>query len=242
MNTTNTITKLLKILILALGLVCAILVFGVLTRDNPNAVHLVEELTAKVDELSRTVNTLSSSNDSLTQNVAELQVKNEALTEMNYELTLKLQELNKQLEVGSLSDVERYVNYAYNIADEYYPDIKPEYVCAIMYHESRFDPTQTNTETGVKGLCQISPKWHTKRANNLGVEDLYDPYGNILVCFDILNELSQSGNFSYALNFYAGGYPYATRYLNETSPFEKELEQIMDEQNFAQYVLPYSII
>lgn len=242
MNTTNNTTKLLKIMILLLGLLCAIFVFGFFTRNDPSAVRLAEELSVKVDELNETVDTLSSANDSLTQKLLDFQTDNEELAEMNHVLTLKIQELNKQIEIASLSDVERYVNYVYDIAAEYYPDIHPEYVCAIIYHESRFDPTQTNSNTGVKGLCQINPKWHTKRANNLGVEDLYDPYGNILVCFDILNELSYSGSFSHALNFYAGGYPYAKRYLNETSPFEKELKQIIDEQNFAQYVLPYSII
>lgn len=40
-----------------------------------------------------------------------------------------------------------------------------------------------------KGLCQISTKWHKDRMEELGVEDVYDPYGNVLTCADYLTEL-----------------------------------------------------
>lgn len=41
-----------------------------------------------------------------------------------------------------------------------------------------------------KGLMQINEKWHTDRMERLGVTDLYDPYGNILVGVDYLAELA----------------------------------------------------
>lgn len=40
-----------------------------------------------------------------------------------------------------------------------------------------------------KGLTQVTAKWHQERMDRLGVEDLYDPYGSILVCADYLDEL-----------------------------------------------------
>ena len=33
-------------------------------------------------------------------------------------------------------------------------------------------------------------KWHRARMKKLGVTDLYDPYGSVLLCADILDELS----------------------------------------------------
>lgn len=40
-----------------------------------------------------------------------------------------------------------------------------------------------------KGLTQVTAKWHQARMDRLGVTDLYDPYGSILVCADYLDEL-----------------------------------------------------
>ena len=40
-----------------------------------------------------------------------------------------------------------------------------------------------------KGLTQVTAKWHQERMDRLGVTDLYDPYGSILVCADYLDEL-----------------------------------------------------
>lgn len=123
---------------------------------------------------------------------------------------------------------ELYTQYIYEITTSYYPKVDPRYVKAIVYHESRFDPMARNSKTGVIGLTQISPKWHTERALSLGITDLYDPYGNLLVCCDILNELTEKESFEYALNFFAGGYRYADRYRNRTSPFLAQLDQIIE--------------
>lgn len=230
--TTNT-EKLLRILIVLVGLICTILIFGVLTRTLP-----VESTSVNITK--RIESEMFFQTKKIQEYITKFQIR--CLVEQIRVLQERNSELEREVEIASLTPMQKYVNYAYEISDKYYPEVRAEYVCAIMYHESRFDPNVTNKKTGVQGLCQISPKWHAKRAANLGVTNLYDPYGNILVCYDILNELSYSNGFRYAINFYAGGYKYANRYYNSISPFEKELEQIMAEQNFAQYVLPYSII
>lgn len=233
MKLTNNIEKLLKILVVFVGFLCTIFVFGVLTRDRP--VRLEHWQASPIVESVKVNRSRQIREQLLTLQVRYFINRVEVLQ-------AKLKAVEEKAEtISSLTPMQRYINYAYEISDKYYPEIHAEYVCAIIYHESRFDPTVTNSKTGVKGLCQISPKWHAKRAANLGVTDLYDPYGNILVCFDILNELTLSNSFSYALDFYAGGYPYANRYRGKVSPFAEELAQIMNEQNFAQYVLPYDI-
>lgn len=69
-----------------------------------------------------------------------------------------------------------------------YPDVYPELVHSIIWHESRYNSSSVS-KSGCVGLMQISPKWHKKRAEKLGVTDLYDQYGNILVGVDYLNDL-----------------------------------------------------
>lgn len=120
-----------------------------------------------------------------------------------------------------LAGPELYASYVDEITSEIYPDVDPMVVKAIIYQESRFIPDSVNSKSGTTGLMQISPKWHTERAIALGVGDLTDPYGNILVGCDILHELYQSYSSGYALNVYAGGYSYANSYIGSTSPYEK---------------------
>lgn len=65
--------------------------------------------------------------------------------------------------------------------------ISPALIKSIIYQESRYDP---KARTGkCVGLMQVNTYWHKDRAKSLGVTDLYDPYGNILVGVDYLSEL-----------------------------------------------------
>ena len=75
--------------------------------------------------------------------------------------------------------------YIYTISNRYH--ICPEMVMAIIEHESSGQADGTNG--GCKGLMQINEKYHTERMKRLGVTDIYDPYGNILVGCDYLAEL-----------------------------------------------------
>lgn len=242
MKVTSNYTKLLKILIILLGLLCAILVVGVFTRQDAELERKCSELSAELNALRSSESELSKANEHLLESLNAEREKNKHLQAQVNDLSVKVQELNRQIEIDLLSDKERYINYAYNIGERYYPDIPPEYVCAIMKRESEYDPTKKNSRTGVQGLTQISPKWHTKRAESLGVNSLYDPYGNILVCYDILHELTLANDFNYAINFYAGGYRYADRYRNSTSPVKSQLMKIIESENYEQYLLSYSII
>lgn len=87
-----------------------------------------------------------------------------------------------------------------------YPNVKPELVMSVIYHESRYSPTEVSSANCV-GLMQLSVKWQTQRANRLGVTDLMDPYGNILVGVDLLSELltMTNGDVAYALMCYNMG-------------------------------------
>lgn len=66
-------------------------------------------------------------------------------------------------------------------------DICPEFVQALIETESNWEPDARNGDC--VGLMQISEIWHQDRMERLGVKDLADPYDNILVGIDYLQEL-----------------------------------------------------
>lgn len=87
-----------------------------------------------------------------------------------------------------------------------YPNVNPAMVMAIIEHESNFNRYAVNYNGTCFGLMQIYVYYHQSRMNRLGVTDIYDAYGNILVGVDLLDELYRSsGNWSDALYQYSGG-------------------------------------
>lgn len=86
---------------------------------------------------------------------------------------------------------------------KFYPNILPEVVEAIIWEESRYCPNVNNGHC--VGLMQVSTRWHAQRAADLGVTDFYDPYSNILVGVDYLNDIMEDcGDISLALMLYNG--------------------------------------
>ena len=65
--------------------------------------------------------------------------------------------------------------------------IAPEFLMAIIEAESSGNPNAVNG--GCKGLMQIYEKYHLDRMKRLGVTNIFDVYGNILVGADYLSEL-----------------------------------------------------
>ena len=88
-------------------------------------------------------------------------------------------------ETKSLTQEELIDTYIVEICKDY--NVEPTLIQSIVWHESRYDPTVSNGQC--IGLMQVSKKWHGERAKKLGVKDLYDPYGNILVGVDYIHEL-----------------------------------------------------
>lgn len=68
--------------------------------------------------------------------------------------------------------------------------ICPELLQAIIFYESSNRPEVRN-KTGDIGYMQVNTRWHWERMEKLGVSDLTDGYGNILVGTDYLAELAQ---------------------------------------------------
>lgn len=97
---------------------------------------------------------------------------------------------------------QEFLNDISNVSTQY-PDVPTEVIRAMIWYESRFQP---NVHNGLcVGLMQVSMKWHANRAARLGVTDFYDPYSNILLGVDYLNEiLSDCGDLGLALMIYNG--------------------------------------
>lgn len=87
------------------------------------------------------------------------------------------------------SEKDRIIGYIKEICSEY-PNVEPELIQSIVYHESRYNPKAVDKTGSCIGLMQISKRWHTDRAKKLtGSDDLFDPYVNLKTGIDYLNDL-----------------------------------------------------
>ena len=115
------------------------------------------------------------------------------------EVTLDGLRIPEQTRIVAYDSNAEILGYIFEVCEKY-PNVDPYLVESIVYHESRFKPNATNGDC--KGLMQISSKWHKERMTKLGVFDLYDPYTNILVGVDILNDLLKYNDTELALMCY----------------------------------------
>lgn len=131
-----------------------------------------------------------------------------------------------------------YVGYCEEIGARYH--LSPELLEALIETESSGDPRAENN--GCVGLCQVSETYHAKRAAGLGVTDLYDPYGNILVAADYIISLYEeygddtalvlmkyNGSSDAVTRAYGGDF---TKYANAIINRAQELERAHGKQNY----------
>lgn len=105
-------------------------------------------------------------------------------------------------------------DYIFKLCEE--RDIEPALVIAIIERESKYEASTVGDSGDSLGLMQIQPKWHSERMARLGTKDLLNPFDNVLVGIDILDELLDSGNsLEWALMAYNGGNAYAYRLISE---------------------------
>lgn len=98
-----------------------------------------------------------------------------------------------------------YQSYVDEIAALYFQDLDTSMVKALIYTESRYQP-EVSSSAGAVGLMQVIPYYHAWRMEKYGMSDIWDPYTNILVGMDLLDELYQKyGNWYDVLYFYSGG-------------------------------------
>lgn len=114
--------------------------------------------------------------------------------------------INKEASEPVEKSEEDCINDYVELICESYWNVTPELVESVILSESSYNPKAKNGNH--VGLMQVSTKWHKDRASNLGVEDLYDPYGNILVGVNYLDELiaQTDGDVAWALMIYNMGH------------------------------------
>lgn len=88
--------------------------------------------------------------------------------------------------------------------------ISPAIIMAMCDVESDYRADLVGDNGQSYGLMQIMRMWHEDRIAELGVVDLLDPYQNVTVGIDYLDELIDLGNgLEWALMCYNGGFAYA---------------------------------
>lgn len=217
----NNLRGLLLQILLTLLFCACLIAYGIITRHRINSTPIITQISyARAVEITITRPIQHAIEDV----AAALRVIQEEIAKQKAQDSAANAVLNSD---NPYIRAAIYDHYIYEIVANYYPSINPELVRAIVYHESRYNADIVNSKTKATGLMQLLPQWHAKRGRKLGVEDLKDPYGNILTGCDYLNSLFESYSYDYALNLYAGGYPYANANRGRTSTFIKELNEIM---------------
>lgn len=80
-------------------------------------------------------------------------------------------------------------------------------IYSIIEQESKWNEDAIGDNGNSLGLMQIQPRWHKNRMDNLGVSDLLDPYQNISVGIDIVDELVSKYGLYGGLAAYNTGSP-----------------------------------
>lgn len=111
------------------------------------------------------------------------------------------------------ADLYRF--YIAQIHEQYYPDVDPYIVLAVLEMESRYVPN-LSSPAGAIGLMQWIPKWHSWRMDKFHLNDPWDPYTNIIVGVDILNDAYKStGSWDNALYVYNHSSSYVKAVLSK---------------------------
>lgn len=123
---------------------------------------------------------------------------------------------NEEFEISSevlsepLTGRALYESYVDEICSMY-DNVPASIVKAIIEKESNFDPNCCSDGGDSCGLMQIQPQWHSDMMASLGVTDIFDPYGNILVGVNLLSGLfKEYPATEWALMCYNAGPYYGT--------------------------------
>jgi len=165
------IKKLYSIFIL-ITIILMLIALSMNTFELGNKDLKIKELEYEVLNLKSDIKTLKFKNDFLETKVNLLQ------TRIEDKESEEPEEPKTQRELIDL--------YVADICEQY--DFDPLIIHSVIWHESRYKPEAKNTTH--LGLMQVSTRWHMGRAERLGVEDFYDPYGNILLGVDYLSEIA----------------------------------------------------
>lgn len=78
--------------------------------------------------------------------------------------------------------------------------IDPKLLQAVAWHESRYNPNAKGS-SGDSGLCQIIPTYHMDIIERLGINDIFDPYSNLLVSACLLSSIKDNTKYGYDMRY-----------------------------------------
>lgn len=127
----------------------------------------------------------------------------EELTVSNVQATEPVK--NKLWDVPLEEELQIYINVICRNSP-----ITPETIVAMCEKESQYNTAAVGDNGNSVGLLQIQPRYHQERMERLNCLDLRNPYDNVTVALDILEELwSKYGKIEMVLMAYNGGCAYA---------------------------------
>lgn len=104
-------------------------------------------------------------------------------------------------------------DYIFELCEQY--ELDPRIVFAVIQQESRCTADIKGDSGRSFGLMQIQIKWHKDRMEKLGCTDLLDPYQNVAVGIDFIDELYTYGgrkrSTEWVLMAYNGGPGFANK-------------------------------
>jgi len=103
-----------------------------------------------------------------------------------------------------------------------YQEISPYLVIAIIETESSCDPNAKSPDGSCVGLMQVSTYWHKAKLEKMGLKDFYNPYQNVMVGIEILQNYLEHNSLEWALTCYNGGADYANS-MNGTSEYARTI-------------------
>lgn len=113
-----------------------------------------------------------------------------------------------------LTGKDLYISYIQKAHDLYFPNLDVAIVQAVMKCESNYIPT-VGSSAGAVGLMQVLPKYHAWRMSKYGLSDIWDPWTNIVVGMDFMNESYQKyGNYYGVLKAYNNSDAYVRHVLS----------------------------
>lgn len=131
-------------------------------------------------------------------------------------------EERETLVADPLHGKDLYIFYIAQITEQYYPNVDPYIALAVLEIESDYHPDIVSG-AGAVGLMQVIPKYHARRVVKYGLNDLMDPYTNIICGVDFLNELYEKrGSWSSALLGYNNSTSYVNKVLTRADNLRKD--------------------
>lgn len=168
--------------------IMSLIMLGAYKVNDINEERKQTEAVAVVDEITAFVEMIESSPKIIQEDIPEVVTEPQEAQNRYYDVPLD----------------EGLQSFIFQLCEE--RNIEPSMVIAVIQRESQFNSQAIGDNGKSLGLMQIQPRWHQGRMEKLGCTDLLNPYQNVEVGIDYLDELMSYGySIEWVLMAYNGG-------------------------------------